>query len=116
MSLYKFLDNEEKMVKVALKNYAEATQYAKENNLLSLTMDYKNFVSAFENKVEKFKDHPKYEWLKEQAGKAITFNCACGLQAIKANDFMERIITLPTAYITEWLDGKNQLEWLEDYK
>lgn len=116
MSLYRFINNEEKIVKVELKGFAEATQYAKENNLLCLAMDYKNFVSAFENKVEKFKDHLKYEWLKEQAGKAITFNCVCGLQAIKANDFMERIITLPTAYITEWLDGKNQLEWLEDYK
>ena len=59
MSLYKFLDNKEKMVKVALKSYAEAMQYAKENNLLCLAMDYKNFVSAFENKVEKFKAHPK---------------------------------------------------------
>lgn len=116
MSMYKFLDNEEKIVKVELKGYTEAMQYAKDNNLLCLAMDYQRFVDAFNSKVEKFKEHSKYEWLKEQAEKAITFNCACGLQAIKANDFMERIITLPTVYITEWLDGKNQLEWLEDYK
>lgn len=116
MSMYKFLDNKEKMIKVVLKSYAEATQYAKENNLLCLTMDYQRFVDAFNNKVEKFKEHSKYEWLKEQAEKAIAFNCGCGLQAIKANDFMERIITLPTAHITEWLNGRNQLEWLEDYK
>ena len=68
MSLYKFLDNKEKMVKVALKSYAEAMQYAKENNLLCLAMDYKNFVSAFENKVEKFKAHPKI-WMVKRASR-----------------------------------------------
>lgn len=116
MSLYRFLDSDEKMVKVSLKSYTEAIQYAKENNFLCLAMDYNNFINMFKHKVEKLKEHPKYNDLKKQSEKTITFNCFCGIEAIKAHDFMERIITLPTTYIRDWLDGKNQLEWLEEYK
>ena len=117
MSLYRFINSEEKIVKVELKGFAETTQYAKENNLLCLAMDYNGFINAFNSKIDKFKEHSRYEWLKEQAEKAVTWNSGgCGWESIYANDFMHRIITLPTAYITEWLDGKNQLEWLEEYK
>ncbi len=114
--IYKFLNSDEKMVKVTLKSYKEATQYANENNLICLAMDYQNFLNSFNNKIEKFKEHPKYKSLKEMADRAIVLNSSCGFEAIKANDFMERIITLPTYYIKEWLNGNNQLEWLSEYK
>lgn len=115
MSLYKFLNQEEKMLKIELKSHTEAIQYAKENNLLCLTMDYHNFIEVFNGKINKFKNHIKYEWLKEQAEKAISLNCGYGHESAKANDFMHRIITLPTNYIRDWLDGKNQLEWKQEY-
>lgn len=35
-----------------------------------------------------------------------------GHDAITADDFMQRIIEMPVAYIADWLEGKNNLEWL----
>lgn len=116
MSMYKFLNESEKMVKNEFKSYLDALQYAKENNLLCLTMDYHTFIDAFQRKIEVFKNHSKYDWLKKQADEAIIHNTYCGIESIIANDFMKRIITLPRAHITEWLNGSNELEWLEEYR
>lgn len=33
------------------------------------------------------------------------------MQQIKAEDFVERIISMPLSYIQDWLDDKNHLEW-----
>lgn len=114
--LYKFLDSKEKIVQAEFKSFVEAEQYAQENGLLCLAMEYNTFVKAFTDKIERFKNHSKYKWLAEQGASAVTRNCGFGVDAVRANDFMKRIIALPTAYITDWLDGKNQLEWLSEYE
>ena len=116
MSVYKFLNSEEKIVKVNLKSFKEAKEYAEENNLISLTMDYENFIKAFDNKINKLKEHDKYNELLKQAERSKTNNIMSGYDAIVANDFIKRIITMPLEYIKGWLDGKNNLEWLPEYK
>lgn len=116
MAVYKFLNTKEKMIKKEFKSYVEAQQYAKEKGLLCLAMDGKTFNKAFQIKIEAFKDHPKYAYLKKQADNAIIQNMGAGFSSIRANDFMKRIIVLPKDYIRDWLDGKNKLEWLEEYK
>ncbi len=35
----------------------------------------------------------------------------CGFYQIKAEDFIDRIISASLNYIEDWLNGKNQLEW-----
>lgn len=117
MSMYKFLDSNEQMVRVNLNSYTEAKQYATEHNLKSLALEYYDFVNAFKEKIDKCINHGEYNWLKLQAEKAINSNLAgCGIESITANDFMKRVITMPMNYIIDWLDGNNNLEWLEDYK
>jgi hypothetical protein len=116
MSVYKFLDSKEKMIKINLKSFKDAKEYAEKNNLVSLTMDYKDFIKAFDNKVNKLKEHTKYNELLKQAEQAKTNNIMSGYDSIVANDFIKRIITLPLEYIKGWLDGKNNLKWLPEYK
>lgn len=65
----------------------------------------------FNNKIDSFKEHPKYEWLRKYADDALRWNTMCGFYQIKAEDFIERIIAASTEYIEDWLNGKNQLEW-----
>lgn len=69
------------------------------------------YENKFNVKIDTFKDHPKYEWLREYADDALSFHTGFGFMAIKAVDFMDRIIQKPVEYIRDWLDGKNNLEW-----
>ena len=116
MSIYKFLDADERLTKKNFKSFQEARAFARENDLVCLTMDYTAFCKAFEKKVHMLKGHYNYEKLEEQAKRAMDAN-AGGMShaAIAANDFMHRIIELPTPYIVDWLEGKNNLEWLPAY-
>ncbi len=71
-----------------------------------------NYESTFNEKIDYFKNHEKYDWLREYADSALRFHTGFGLLAIKAIDFMDRINKMPLDYIQDWLDGKNQLEWI----
>lgn len=65
----------------------------------------------FNDKIEHFKNHPKYKWLRKYADEALKWNTMCGFYQIKAEDFIERIVAAPLEYIEDWLNGNNQLEW-----
>lgn len=65
----------------------------------------------FNQKINYFVNHPKYDWLRKYANDALIWNTMCGFYQIKAEDFIERIVAAPIEYIEEWLNGKNQLEW-----
>lgn len=69
----------------------------------------------FNEKIEHFKEHPKYEWLREYADSAIYANEGAGYVAITGADFIKRIEEMPLSYIEDWLDGKNELERKESY-
>ncbi|WP_373124777.1 hypothetical protein [Blautia producta] len=69
----------------------------------------------FNEKIEAFKNHPKYGWLREYADEAIIWNEGFGFLMIKAADFIERIEKMPHEYINDWLEGKNQLEWKPEF-
>lgn len=71
----------------------------------------KNRYALFNSKIDHFKNHPKYGWLRQYADEAMGWNEGFGYHAIKAEDFIERIEKMPLEYIRDWLDGKNQLEW-----
>lgn len=70
-----------------------------------------NYEKSFNEKIDYFKEHPKYDWLRKYADEALSWHTGFGLLAIKAIDFMDRIIAKPLDYIQDWLDGKNKLEW-----
>lgn len=70
----------------------------------------------FNNKIDSFKNHNKYTWLRQYANDAIHWNEMSGYLMIKAEDFIKRIEKMPIEYIREWLDNKNKLEWKEEYK
>lgn len=101
---YKFLNDKEEMIKVNLKSFKEAKEYAINNNLMSLTMNYDDFIKTFDDKINKFKDHIKYNELLKSAEQTKLNNIMSGYESIVANDFMKRIITMPLAYIRGWLD------------
>jgi len=65
----------------------------------------------FNNKIDYFINHPKYDWLRKYADDALRWNTMCGFYQIKAEDFIKRIIAASIEYIEDWLNGKNQLEW-----
>ena len=99
-----------------IKSFDEANKYAEKNNLVSLTMKYDDFIKAFNSKIEKFKSHVKYTELLEQSKQAKIYNTMSGYNSIVAHDFIKRIITMPAKYIEDWLEEKNNLEWLAEYK
>lgn len=76
------------------------------NNDLQLT-----YEKSFNEKIDLFKDHQQYEWLRRYSDDALRFHTLHGYLAIKAIDFMDRIIQKPIEYIRDWLDDKNELEW-----
>lgn len=115
MSIYKFLDKDERLTKKDLSSFKEAQDYAKENHLTCMTMTFQDFMSAFMEKVARFESHYNFPRLEEMANQAIASNPSFGIWAISSNDFMRRIIEMPTPYIVDWLEGKNNLEWLPDY-
>lgn len=65
----------------------------------------------FNEKINHFKNHSKYEWLRKYADDAIQCNEGSGYLLIKANDFIKRIENASLKYISDWLENKNQLEW-----
>jgi hypothetical protein len=76
------------------------------NNSLQIEHERK-----FNDKIEYFKNHPRYEWLRNYSNEALNYHTQYGYLAIKAIDFMDRIIAKPLEYIQDWLEGKNNLEW-----
>ena len=73
-------------------------------------------LTEFDNKIEEMKYHEKYRWLKAQADKAKQMFDSFGLDRIRGEDFIERIAAMPLDYISDWLDGKNQLFWRPEDK
>ena len=71
------------------------------------------YEKRFNEKVDSFKDHPKYATLRKSADEALKYHTGYGLKAIRSQDFMHRIVKMPLIYIREWMDGKNSLEWLD---
>ena len=70
------------------------------------------YERKFNEKIDSFKNRSEYdEWLRRYADDALRFHTSFGYLAIKAKDFINRIISKPESYIEDWLDGKNQLEW-----
>lgn len=65
----------------------------------------------FNQKINAFSGHPKYNWLRKYADDAILWNEMYGYLQIKAEDFIKRIEQAAPEYIRDWLGGKNQLEW-----
>lgn len=76
----------------------------------------KNRYKLFNEKIDSFKEHNKYEWLREYSDEAIKWNNMAGYLQIKAEDFIKRIEKMPLDYIKDWLEGKNRLEWKEEYR
>lgn len=75
----------------------------------------KNRYKSFNEKIDYFKDHKGYEWLRKYADDAIRWNEMSGYYQIKAEDFIKRIEIMPLNYIRDWIDGKNQLEWKPEF-
>jgi len=73
----------------------------------------KNRYKLFNEKIDSFKNHPKYEWLRQYANEAIQWNEMSGYLMIKAEDFIKRIEQMSLEYITDWLNDKNKLEWVK---
>ena len=73
----------------------------------------KTRYALFESKIEAFRGHPKYEWLRKYANDAKFYNEGSGYWMIKAENFIERIEQADREYISNWLKSKNQLEWAE---
>lgn len=73
----------------------------------------KNRYKLFNEKIDSFKNHFKYTWLRQYADEAIHWNEMTGYLQIKATDFIKRIEQMSLDYISDWLDGKNQLEWIK---
>ena len=71
------------------------------------------YEKRFNDKVDHFKEHPKYADLRKSADEALKYHTGYGLEAIRAQDFMDRIVKMPLAYIQEWMDGQNKLMWID---
>lgn len=71
------------------------------------------YEEVFDRKIEHFKGHKNYAKLRESADGALMNHAGFGLDAIHAQDFMNRIVKMPLPYIQDWMDGKNQLEWID---
>lgn len=56
-----------------------------------------NRYRLFNSKIDYFREHSKYQWLREFADNAIRFNSCCGYYQIKAEDFIKRIEGLNAA-------------------
>ena len=73
----------------------------------------KLYEEVFDRKIEHFKGHKNYPKLRESADGALINHTGYGLDAIRAQDFMDRIVKMPLSYIQDWMDGKNGLEWID---
>jgi hypothetical protein len=65
----------------------------------------------FNDKIDKFKDHVQYRWLRRYADDALWWQKNFGMLQIKADDFIERILIASENDIEDWLNGKHRLEW-----
>lgn len=70
----------------------------------------KNYENTFNTKIDSFKNHKKYKWLRKYADDVLRHHGDYGFLGIKAKDFMDRINKMQLEYIQDWLDDKNQLE------
>lgn len=75
----------------------------------------KQRYKLFNEKIDSFKDHEKYSWLRKYADDAICYNEGGGHSMIVAEDFIKRIEKMPLDYIRNWLDGKNHFEWKPEF-
>lgn len=75
-----------------------------------------NRYKLFNEKIDSFREHPRYEWLRENANYAMRANEGYGYSMIAGADFIERIEKMPLDYIKDWLDGKNKLEWKPEWE
>lgn len=66
---------------------------------------------TFNQKIDHFKGHEKYGWLRKYADDALRWESCCGFYQIKAEDFIKRIEAAPLDLIAAWLNGENKLEW-----
>lgn len=71
------------------------------------------YEKSFNDKIDSFKEHFKYEWLRKYSDEALSLHTGDGLYTINAREFMDRVIAMPLEYIQDWLDDKNNLEWGE---
>lgn len=71
----------------------------------------KERYKLFEEKIEAFKSHPRYEWLRKYADNAKRANEGYGYSMISGEDFIKRIEQATLNYIEDWLNEKNKLEW-----
>ncbi|GHV14323.1 hypothetical protein FACS1894219_10270 [Clostridia bacterium] len=69
------------------------------------------YEGAFNAKIDAFADHTEYPKFRAGADSALNLHTGFGLDAITANDYMNRIIVQPTEEIEKWLNGKSGLEW-----
>ncbi|MGJ0846581.1 hypothetical protein ACR77J_07825 [Tissierella praeacuta] len=74
-----------------------------------------DYEKAFNKKINSLNNHKRYSWLKEYANEVLMYHTDYGFNGIKARDFMKRIIEMPISYIEGWLDGKNNLKWIDNY-
>ena len=71
----------------------------------------KNRYKLFNEKINSFRNHPRYAWLRKYADDAMKANESYGYAMICGEDFIKRIETMSIDFIRDWMDGKNQLEW-----
>ena len=69
------------------------------------------YEAVFNGKIEHFKDNPSYPTFRKNADWCIVNHKGFGYNAIKAADYMDRIICMPLDYIEKYLNGENGLEW-----
>lgn len=69
------------------------------------------YEEEFNKKIDYFKFHKRYQWLRKTADDALSLHTGFGANAIVAQDFMDRIVAMPLSYIHGFLDDKNHLEW-----
>ena len=73
----------------------------------------KIYESVFNQKIDHFRYHGKYKKLRTSADEALRNHTGYGLSAIASGDFMDRIVKMPIEYIAAWMDGKNDLSWID---
>lgn len=73
----------------------------------------KVYEKVFNVKVDSFSQHKNYPKLRKSADAAMKAHIGYGADAIAAGDFMDRIVKMPISYISDWMDGKNRLEWVD---
>ena len=52
----------------------------------------KKYEEDFNRKIDCFIHHPSYNELRKQADTALRFHTGCGIEAIKAQDFMDSLL------------------------